>query len=630
MDCKWRFPSNYGAQIYGISDTGIETFRNVPLDSLAREICQNSLDAHIDNSDKPVIVEFKMSDLSINNIPDIEGLNQYFKKAEKFWTNDDDPNAYEFYKVARKQIQSGKCTVLRISDYNTKGLEGCGKDLPRGKPWIHLVKSSGVSNKPGTSGGSFGIGKYASYACSYFHTVIYSTNAIDGNSAYQGVTRLSSVELDDKTITTGIGYYGSENNNPVFGKQYEPSLRKKDEYGTDIYILGFIVQQDWEEQIITAILDSFLYAIYKGTLVAKVGKIEINAKTLQDIVTQYCSSKKSILNYYKVLVSPETKVFEKNYNNMGVVKLRLLLSDELHSKVSMIRATGMRIMEQGRITGQISFAGILSIEGVEINDYLRHLENPEHTKWEINRAKLGHKEEAKTIVSGLVKYIRDCLDELVEKDDSKNEIDPGIGDYLPSMEQDEGKKEMKDTISDVQEKITLKRNKVISSELKSDENGETSDSEENGSGNDFGSGGKDKNSEGRGSSGNGYGSGSNGVGNNNGELDGEFNGKEKNNTINPISCRIFPVDKSKGIYKLIFVPSIDCDNASLKIFQAAETDYYPAEIQEYSVKDQPNVNYSQDTFQGISLRKENKLHLTFTINSNDYSSFEVKCYENKK
>lgn len=155
MDCKWRFPSNYGAQIYGISDTGIETFRNVPLDSLAREICQNSLDAHIDNSDKPVIVEFKMSDLSINNIPDIEGLNQYFKKAEKFWTNDDDPNAYEFYKVARKQIQSGKCTVLRISDYNTKGLEGCGKDLPRGKPWIHLVKSSGVSNKPGTSGGVF-------------------------------------------------------------------------------------------------------------------------------------------------------------------------------------------------------------------------------------------------------------------------------------------------------------------------------------------------------------------------------------------------------------------------------------------------------------------------------------------
>ena len=42
---KWRFPSNDYGEKKGINDSGIATFRGTPLRSLAREICQNSLDA---------------------------------------------------------------------------------------------------------------------------------------------------------------------------------------------------------------------------------------------------------------------------------------------------------------------------------------------------------------------------------------------------------------------------------------------------------------------------------------------------------------------------------------------------------------------------------------------------------
>ena len=38
----WRFPSNDNGQIYGIADSGVETFNGSPITSLAREICQNS------------------------------------------------------------------------------------------------------------------------------------------------------------------------------------------------------------------------------------------------------------------------------------------------------------------------------------------------------------------------------------------------------------------------------------------------------------------------------------------------------------------------------------------------------------------------------------------------------------
>lgn len=46
---KWNFPSNNYGQIFGIADSGIETFKGTPIKSLAREICQNSLDAALKN-----------------------------------------------------------------------------------------------------------------------------------------------------------------------------------------------------------------------------------------------------------------------------------------------------------------------------------------------------------------------------------------------------------------------------------------------------------------------------------------------------------------------------------------------------------------------------------------------------
>ena len=45
---KWNFPSNNYGQIFGIADSGVETFKGTTIKSLAREICQNSLDAALD------------------------------------------------------------------------------------------------------------------------------------------------------------------------------------------------------------------------------------------------------------------------------------------------------------------------------------------------------------------------------------------------------------------------------------------------------------------------------------------------------------------------------------------------------------------------------------------------------
>ena len=54
---KWTFPKADSGQIKGFNDEGIERFKGDPIKSLAREICQNSLDAWKDKS-APVRIEF--------------------------------------------------------------------------------------------------------------------------------------------------------------------------------------------------------------------------------------------------------------------------------------------------------------------------------------------------------------------------------------------------------------------------------------------------------------------------------------------------------------------------------------------------------------------------------------------
>lgn len=66
---KWNFPSNNYGQILGIADSGVETFKGTPIKSLAREICQNSLDASLNNNE-PTRIEFKAFEIDPHKIPD--------------------------------------------------------------------------------------------------------------------------------------------------------------------------------------------------------------------------------------------------------------------------------------------------------------------------------------------------------------------------------------------------------------------------------------------------------------------------------------------------------------------------------------------------------------------------------
>lgn len=622
----WYFPSNDHGENKGINDSGVATFRGTPLKSLAREICQNSLDAA---TGKTVRVDFANYEIPTNNVPGADVLKETFEKCLTYWNGQKAKTTKDFFKNAFEKISVEKISVLRISDFKTKGLTGSKKTTDINTDWMRLTKSSGSSDKKGPAGGSFGIGKFAPFACSDFSTVFYNTYDIEDGCAYQGVSRLVTFERDDGETTQGIGYYGNERNTPVFESlNLDPSFKRDPgDYGTDIYVLGYrFSQEDWETAIVISVLDSFLGAIWNEKLTVNVGDVKIDKSTLADLMEEYAEELTNtyVLEYYQVLTSPETKWFENNHLGLGTIKLGYLLNgNEFHRKVAMIRQTGMKIKDGDRINGFISFAGVLFIEGDTINEKLRALENPEHTEWQPDRA--ANPFEAKQLIKSLNDYMKKCLEELVEQG-SQNEMDAvGVGNFIPDTPDDEKNQNKEEAISDTVleiEKRVIDRKYIP--DIVSVENGDDESEKK--------------------------------VDPVNGEFDEDWVHEEPKNPpidpprppqpvdyvdgtektastpkeIKPSKFMFICNNPDEGKYMVDFIPSEDSDNGTLSFFLSGETEAYKAELVSASQIGGSGLIIRDNSVTGLRFEKGQHIRMNLQITHKDYCSMEVKAYVNKK
>lgn len=462
MEIGWNFPSNNDGDIVGINDSGIVTFKAEAFKSLAREICQNSLDA-CDNNNIPVEIEFYVNNIERNKIPDIEQLLNVFSLCKNYWK--DHKETYKFFDNGLKICKSKYIKVLRISDFNTTGLTGSDKE--KCSPWKDLVKSSGVSNKNSEAGGSFGIGKAAPFVCSNLRTVFYNTLDKDGIKVHQGVSRLVSFKDTNNYITQGKGYYGKKINNSGINDLISFDEYKRKSIGTDIYIIGFIDNDDWIDEIIKSILSEFLISIYNNKLKVKIQNEEINNNTLNELVEKYKDNKEfyTTYSYYKVLTSDKTNILEMNLTNnnlnLGKFELRILIENELPRSVLMTRSNGMKIFDQKNISQSISFSGICILKDKNINSYFRKMENANHTKWDEGLA--DNPKEAKKIKKQLFKEIKDKIFEEARNCIS-DEIDAiGIGDIIPDLKFIDGDELKIESINDEIDEISeLEKVKVVS------------------------------------------------------------------------------------------------------------------------------------------------------------------------
>lgn len=455
MNKDWNFPENNFGSLTGISEAGIETFRANIYNSLAREICQNSLDARLEE-DKPVIVEFEKFYIDTPSMPGYVGFYDVWLKCLKFWKERDNKKAIAFLEKGRNTLNKPKLCILRISDFNTTGLTGSDKEYET-TPWQNLVKSSGVSAKSDSEGGSFGIGKSAPFACSDLRTLFYSTFDKNQLCAAQGVSKLVSFKNHINNITQGTGYYGlTERNSPINEElRIHSTYSRNSTTGTDIHIMGFIDEDEWKDEIIISILEGFLVAIFDNRIVVRVGDVEISHETLPIVFNSYKDKAKWTYNYYRTLV--EGQSFTTDFEGLGEIELKVLISPEFHRRVLLSRKSGMKIFDKANISSTIPFAAILVLKGDKINQFFREMETPQHNAWEPGFH--SDKKRAKKIKSDLFGYIKEVILEF-GRSETTDEVDAdGVGEYLPDellSAYDYNTGDKNETITDITKDIEIR------------------------------------------------------------------------------------------------------------------------------------------------------------------------------
>ena len=455
---KWRFPGNGGTKKNGLDTTDFHTFMNDAAASLAREICQNSNDARDPDTKKPAVVEFHSFDMKTSEIPNVSELIEELKRCEEYWTGDND-DIVKRVKQMRKLLEAERIQVLRVSDFNTTGLIGVSDFSNEKSPWYSLMHGSGESGKSGSEGGSKGVGKYATFVNSLVRTVFYSTTSKQGESGYQGIAYFCSSKVKDSNIgelTQGIGYFGiDEKNDPISGEiVFDPHFsRKKGQFGTDIYIIGFDASKGWKQDIITKVLDSVMVAIVKGRLEVRVDDIEINAKTLGDIVFDSMlireSLKKNVISQYILLSDDDTVIHKElsiEYDGKEVGKVDLYLKRFLDEQqkyatngVAMVRYPFMKIKDRkGIVNAAMTCSALCIIPDGELMKRLKASENPEHTDWIANRIKdPADRAIMQALHDDLITKIQNTIIECLRTPDSETTDAAGASKYLP--EYDKGK-----------------------------------------------------------------------------------------------------------------------------------------------------------------------------------------------
>ncbi|MBJ8107145.1 MULTISPECIES: hypothetical protein [Bacillus cereus group] len=458
---KWKFPNGQGLTPKGVNNPSIEIFLDNVAESLTREVLQNSLDAKDKSKEEAVEIRFDFFEMPTENILNIKSIRgEALPKALELWKKKNNKDTLDFLKRFSDVLHAPKVPVLKISDYNTTGLNK--------KKYESLVLGDGYSEKDDTdSAGSKGIGKAAPFAASDLRMVFYNTLANEGTEKSVGVMNFVSFNIKEENfITQERATCVDPETDYIAGQQtFGYPERKNDEFGTDIFIIGLKNYDNWKQNIILSTLNNFLLAIVQGKLVVQVGKAEIiNDLTVHSLMNRIYEENKlrgdikaqflKTYRFYEVLISEKTLDFHLDerfikypfVKDLADAKLYLLQHEPANRTVLQTRAAGMKIYERNRVSGNINFSGVFQASGKELNEYLKDLENANHDTWSIDRKQGEAHLEAAGFLKDLLQWYKDKVQGAFA-DIGTDVIDAfGVNDLLPLNEQQtEGEKKQKDS-----------------------------------------------------------------------------------------------------------------------------------------------------------------------------------------
>ena len=642
MQSYWNFPAAAGGTINSINNAGIETFKGNELDSLTREICQNSLDA-IKDETTPVVVEFKSFKLPNNQFPQRAELLDVFNKCEATWKNKNEKSE-QFVRQAKYILTEKEISFLRISDFNTKGLEGA-QTGELGSPWSSLVREAGSSNKGDSSGGSFGIGKSAPFANSKLRILFYSSQDQSNYQSHIGVANIMSFEKQRGQITLGTGYFtNTQNSNAIAGLINLDSSFNRQQSGTDIFVSAFEPKDhNWVEAVRNSVIFNFFITIWQKKLIVKIEDEMISHENIAALIAQLDDGNENyrhVKNYFKLLTSEDSiqipypaKSYKKIGNfEQGEATLYIMKGDDLNRRVLMTRKAGMRLFEQNRISGSISFTGVLIITGKQMNQVFKKMENPAHTEWEPNRFEEAPK-EAEKVFGDLRRFVRETVQQQFQAETTDTMDAFGLSDFLPDTTTEVGEgDDKKEALTLKIKSITQKKKEKPKKKLKKKQRkedfedtlaeagivpegeqvGHSDEEREEG----LGQGGGTGNTHGeQGPTDEGTGGAKEGIGE-----------KEKNKPID-VETRYVCLQKNDGLYRVNIKPDKNFEKGKLEFKVSGEQSDYGLPIIEVQSPDIEVISIDKNVVRFINLTGKKPKNIQVKVDYEQYCVLEVDLYE---
>lgn len=401
---KWTFVPNAPQIHEGLHHSGLMSFRGHRSSSLARELIQNSLDAVADPK-KPVKVQVSLRD-------DIEfgreELSDTFDQCAKALIGEEGDDLQQIER-GRQTLKNRRIRSLVVEDYNTVGLAGRRLGM--------LIKGDAASFKARrTSLGNRGIGKNAAFAVSSLYTVLYSSQFVDEDTntmkrAFQGKSSLVS-HLDISGEPRGrTGYYGVNEWSPFVERAVSrsgiPENVRRSENGTNIIIVGFDGEDDWEGKLTTDIISNFYFAILDKKLEVEITDEKrvtraINNTTIAELFNSLsdpddANDPASVAREHfwciadpadPTTLGPPTQSGQLDI--LGHCKVWIKVEDGLPRRVEVVRNPGMLICNGvgkfpglQRLRGYWSdFVAVVVCESDAGNDLLKRMEPPDHNDFQ--------------------------------------------------------------------------------------------------------------------------------------------------------------------------------------------------------------------------------------------------------
>ena len=571
----WNFPPTNGGIGTGINDPGMAHFTGQPLESLARETIQNSLDARLDH-DQPVHVSFEVLEFDLDKV----GRNELKIAIESCKLQVDiesDSTDAAALREAGESVEAKQIPCLRISDRNTTGLIG--------ENWRALVKMQGLSHKPDVqgAGGSHGIGKYAPFSVSTLRTVFYWTCFSDSGAKLekmQGKSVLISHMDSNNEETQGTGFFGIRHKCGELTEQIPEIFRITDENeqpvtGTSVTVMGFREVQGWQERIAASVIRSFFYAIGNGQLTVIVepddesNLMEMNQnsiddwfKHLQDLDSLDEAGVSDSVRNAKIFweLSRGEPFAEKQDGDLGHCRLWISTAEGLPKKAAFVRCTGMLVTtaQSGLLhfPSYKDFAALCVFEDPKGNELLRRMENPKHDQFEPNRLPKDERERGRKALKRITDWVRSEIRKCAgPPEGGKKTILSELAVYLPDFQPEEAfetsaHEDESNGEPGFGSKVQISLKPIRRPTLPKIPEGD--DIEIEGDGDDTGIEG------GAGTGGNGNGSGNGGTGEGDGIGGSGTRGGSTNRQIVPVaSVRILPITGKENHYQLSFLAERD-------------------------------------------------------------------------